>query len=158
MDYSSTGVPGTPAALHPSTASPNDLILYYSLAGFRTYCIHRFLSNIHGMHISKRHIRRIRSRLGVSSTSQASIPSVCAAIQVSKDSHCWISALTVYYHKRSMILLMFITDRRNCRGQAPSLDTGACGVDCVLLINYQLQGTVILSMCSCIILIILLLF
>ena len=39
MDYSSTGVPGTPAALNPSTATRNDLILYYSLAGFRTYAV-----------------------------------------------------------------------------------------------------------------------
>ena len=82
----SVGIPYSPA-LNPSTLTRDELIQYYSRAGFSTSVIRRFLSGVHGHHISERHIRRIRKRLDVSSnTPEAPIPTVCAAIRVSHAS------------------------------------------------------------------------
>ena len=80
-------IPFSPVLNHSvhSTSTRDDLIQYYSLAGLPTSLIHRFLCEVHNIHVSERHIRRIRKRLGVCSTSstEASIPTICAAIRVS---------------------------------------------------------------------------
>ncbi len=47
-------------------ADRDDLLVHYSLAGFSTYLIQRVLQR-HGYLYSKRHVRRLRARLGVSS-------------------------------------------------------------------------------------------
>lgn len=83
--HASEGMEGIPcSSADLVSCSRDDLILYYSMSGFSTSRIHRFLGSVHGKEVSKRHIRRIRKRLGVSTTSEAPLQAVIAAIRVGK--------------------------------------------------------------------------
>ena len=60
----------------------DELIVYYSLSGFTNSVIKRFLAR-HGFHLSERHIRRLRQRVGVNSRSiEAPLSEICASIRV----------------------------------------------------------------------------
>ena len=75
------GIPYSPT--QDALLSRDELILYYSLGGFTTSAIQRFLSDVSGIVVSKRHIRRIRSRLGVSTTiAETPMSAICSTIRV----------------------------------------------------------------------------
>ena len=89
-----TGIPYS--AARDDSLSRDELILYYSLAGFATSVIQRFLSDVSGILVSKRHIRRIRARLGVSSsTAETPISTICSTIRVRLYSTVAIMIVTI---------------------------------------------------------------
>ena len=63
--------------------SRHKLIHYFAICGLSTNSIEKLLTRQYGYSITKRHIRRIRAKLGVSQKSEeSSIMKICDTIQV----------------------------------------------------------------------------
>ena len=117
------GIPYSPA--QDVSSSRDDLILYYSLAGFTTSTIQRFLCDVNGIDISKRHIRRIRRRLGVSSsTAETPMSVVCSTIRV-----CRLSYAIHVPRVKLVCVCVYMCRRKNYKVQVLCLVTVACGID-----------------------------
>ena len=64
--------------MNSSEFSRDELIHYFAICGLSTNSIEKLLTGKYGYSISKRHIRRIRAKLGVSQKSEeSSIIKIC---------------------------------------------------------------------------------
>ena len=77
-----SGIPMSPL-MNSSEFSRNELIHYFAMCGLSTNSIEKILTGKFGYSITKRHIRRIRAKLGVSQKSEeSSIMKIGDTIQV----------------------------------------------------------------------------
>ena len=77
-----SGIPMSPL-MNSSEFSRDELIHYFAMCGLSTNSIEKILTGKYGYSITKRHVRRIRAKLGVSQKSkESSIMKICDTIQV----------------------------------------------------------------------------